>query len=172
MVGRKKGETNMLNNVSLVGRLTKEPNLKVIGENTVCNFTVAVNRPFKNKDGEREADFIQCQAWNKQAEFIGSYLHKGQLVAVTGEIHTRTYTKKDDGSNAYVTEVNVNSIQSLEKRDPQNEEDIRTAWTNEWDRKSPGLDAKGKATLKKKLADKYQPMIDALKKPEKGEMPF
>ena len=163
----------MLNNVSLVGRFTKEPELKTIGEkNVVCNFTLAVNRTFKNAEGEREADFIQCQAWNKQAEFINTYLHKGQLVAVTGEIRTRTYERKDK-TLAYVTEINLNSIQSLEKRDPQTEESIKTQWTKEWDQRVSGLNEKQKAELKKELEKKYQVMIDALKPNDtKDGLPF
>lgn len=165
----------MLNNVSLVGRLTKDPEVKTINENTtVCNFTIAVNRPFA-KDGDQQADFIQCQAWNKQADFIGTYLVKGQLVAVTGAINTRTYEK--DGSTHYVTEVNINSVQSLEKKAPATEDGIRTQWTKEWDQRSAGLDAKGKASLKKELTAKYQPMIDALQKPSgegkpEDDLPF
>ena len=153
----------MLNNWSGVGRLTKDPETRTISQDTlVCNFTIAINRPFKNESGEHEADFIQCQAWKKQAEFVGTYLTKGQLVAVTGAIHTRTY-EKEDKSTAYVTEINVDSIQSLEKRDPATEDQIKTRWTQEWDKRSVGLDAKKKSMLKKELADKYQPMIDALK---------
>ena len=162
----------MLNNVSLVGRFTKDPELKVLGENTVANFTVAINRNFKNKDGERDADFIQCQAWNKQAEFIGAYLTKGQLVSVTGEIRTRSYDHTD-GSRRYVTEVNVNSIQSLEKRDPQTKEAIKTQWTKEWDMRVKSLKTqKEKDALKKQLTDKYQPKIDALKSGDKTSNPF
>lgn len=164
----------MLNNVSLVGRFTKEPEMKVVGEHQVCNFTLAVNRPFKNKDGDREADFIQCQAWNKQAEFIATFLTKGQLVAVTGEIHTRSYAK-DDGSTNYITEVNVSSIQSLEKCDPQTEEAIKTQWTKEWDQRVASCKTqKEKDALKTELAQKYQKMIDALKKPssDKDDLPF
>lgn len=160
----------MLNNVSLVGRLTKDPEVKTLNENTtVCNFTLAVNRPFAKEDSEQTADFIQCQAWNKQADFIGTYLVKGQMIAVTGAINTRTYEK--DGVTHFITEVNCNSVQSLERAPLKTEEQIRTQWTKEWDQRSSGLDAKAKATLKKELEDKYQPMINALPKPE-DEKPF
>ena len=162
----------MLNNVSLVGRLTKDPEIKVLGENTVCNFTLAVNRTFKNKDGEKDADFIQCQAWNKQADFINTFLKKGQLIAVTGEIRTRSWQDEERKMMRYVTEVNINSVQSLEKRDPQTEEEIKTQWTKEWDHKVVSCkDQKEKDALKTELAKKYQPMIDALKN-KKSEMPF
>jgi len=161
----------MLNNVSLVGRITKDPEVRTIGSEgtAVCNFTIAVNRPFKDENGENVADFIQCQAWKKQAEFMGNYIVKGQLIALTGSIHTRTYEKADQ-TTAYVTEVNVDQIQSLERREPQTEEDIRKAWTDEWNKRSVGLTKSSLASLKKDLTEKYQPKIDALngKKEEKA----
>ena len=165
----------MLNNVSIVGRITKDPEVRTIGSEgtAVCNFTVAVNRPFKDENGDNVADFIQCQAWKKQAEFMGNYIVKGQLIAITGSIHTRTYEKADQ-TTAYVTEVNVDQIQSLERREPQTEEDIRKAWTDEWNKRSVGLTKQSLAELKKDLEKKYQPRIDALKKEEvkKEELPF
>ena len=164
----------MLNNVSLVGRLTKDPEVKPVGENQVCNFTLAVNRDYKNKDGEIEADFIQCTAWGTPAKFIGSYVSKGQLVSVTGRIQSRTYEK--DGITRYITEVNVNSVQSLEKAKQKvsevlgtyhKVEEVQEAWTAEWDQRSPGLDPAAKENLKKELAAKYQPEIDRI-----SDLPF
>lgn len=166
----------MLNNVSLVGRLTKDPEVKTIGEGTaVCNFTLAVNRPYKNKDGENEADFIQCQAWNKQAEFIGSYLTKGQLIGVTGAINTRSYEK--DGQTHYVTEVNLNSVQSLERKEESNagtetEASIKKEWEAEWAKRSVGLDAAAKKTLKEDLRKKYQPRINKLEMTKNSDLPY
>lgn len=168
----------MLNNVSLVGRLTKDPEIRTVkGEQEdqkVANFTLAVNRPFKAEHGERSADFIQCQAWGKQAQFMEQFVVKGQLVAVTGSIRTRDW-EDDEKKKHYVTEINVDMIQSLEKRE-QSEDDIRKSWTAEWDKRSQGLDAKAKAALKKELQDKYQPRIDALKanKPAEADndLPF
>jgi len=164
----------MLNNVSLVGRLTKDPEVKVIGQGTaVCNFTLAVNRNFKNDAGEVEADFIQCQAWKGQAEFIGSYLKKGNLISLTGSINTRTYEK--DGITRYITEVNVNNVQSLESKKSDTPQlntvgEVKAAWTAEWDQRSVGLDAASKENLKKELAAKYQPQIDKLE--QKTDLPF
>lgn len=164
----------MMNVVTLVGRPTKELELKIIGEGTpVCNFTLAVNRPYKNKDGENEADFIQCQAWNKQAEFLGTYIQKGQLIGIVGSINTRTYEK--DGVTHYVTEVNVNSVQSLEfkeKAEAESEEAIKAQWIAEWNKRSAGLDPKAKENLKRELTKKYQPRIDALMMQVKEELPF
>lgn len=154
----------MLNNVSLVGRITRDPEVRTIGSDgtAVCNFTVAVNRPFKDENGENVADFIQCQAWKKQAEFMGNYIVKGQLIAITGSIHTRTYEKADQ-TTAYVTEINVDQIQSLERRDKQEtEESIKAEWKKEWDEKSPSLKGLAKDKLKKDLETKYQPRIDVL----------
>jgi len=156
----------MLNNVSLVGRLTKDPELKVIGDATsICNFTVAVNRSYKDKDGEQQCDFIMCQAWKGQAEFVGTYLKKGNLISVTGSINTRTYEK--DAITHYVTEVNVNSVESLEKKPegtqaPLTVEQIKLDWAAEYSKRSTGLDSTSKANLKKELTKKYQPKIDAL----------
>lgn len=158
----------MLNNVSLVGRLTKDPELKVIGEGTtVCNFTLAVNRPYKDKDGEQQCDFIQCQAWKKPAEFIGTYLNKGNLISITGAINTRTYEK--DGEKKYVTEVNVNQVSSLEKKSDQEAaaplktvNQLKEEQKNEWNKRSVGLDSTSKANLKKELVQKYQPQIDKI----------
>lgn len=163
----------MLNNWSGVGRLTKEPELRSVGENTVCNFTLAINRPYKDKDGEQQADFIQCQAWNKQAEFMNTYLHKGQLISVTGSIRTRTYVKEDK-TTAYITEIDADSVESLERRDPQSESDIKAQWTKEWDSRVKGCKTESdKMKLKKELNDKYQPMIDALnQKVTKNDLPF
>jgi len=160
----------MQNVVALVGRLTKDPDIRMAGETKVSGFTLAANRPFKTEDGEQQADFIQCQAWKNQADFMEKFVHKGQLVAVQGSIRTRTYDK--DGSTIYVTEVNVDQIHSLEKREAQTEEQIKKAWSDEWTKRKAGLDSKKQAILKKELADKYQPRIDALSKKPDGEKPI
>jgi len=162
----------MQNVVALVGRLTKDPDIRMAGETKVSSFTLAVNRPFKNDDGEQQADFIQCQAWKNQAEFMEKYVVKGQLVAVQGSIRTRNYDK--DGTTIYVTEVNVDQIHSLEKREgaAQTEEQIRKAWTDEYNKRKVGLDKTKASALKKELEAKYQPKIDALKSKPAGEKPI
>lgn len=103
----------MLNRVVLVGRLTKDPNFS---EGNVANarFTLAVNKPFKNKNGEQEADFINVVAFRRQAENVNNYLSKGQLAGVDGRIQTRSYEK--DGQRVYVTEVVADSVQFLEPK--------------------------------------------------------
>src|SRR5699024_10439263 len=106
----------MLNRVVLVGRLTRDPDLRYTPSGiAVSNFTIAANRPFKNQDGEQEADFIQCVAWRKQAENIANYMKKGSLVGIDGRIQTRSY-KDQDEKMVYVTEVLAESIQFLESR--------------------------------------------------------
>lgn len=92
-----------INTVTLVGRLTKEIDLRKTPSNkSTCTFTIAVNRRFK-QDGQQEADFIQVVAWNQSADFLAKYAHKGTEVSVEGRIATRSYDK--DGKKIYVTEV-------------------------------------------------------------------
>ena len=93
-----------MNKVVLMGRLTKEPEMRATQSNTaVCSFSLAVNRRFK-QEGQPDADFINVTAWAKTAEFVSKYFAKGQQVAVIGRIQTRNYDDKD-GKKVYVTEV-------------------------------------------------------------------
>ena len=94
-----------MNKAILMGRLTKEPELKST-QNGIsrCSFTLAVDRRFKNADGERETDFINCTAWRSTAEFISKYFRKGQRIAVVGSIQVRSY-ETDEGERRYITEV-------------------------------------------------------------------
>lgn len=110
-----------MNRLVLVGRLTKDPELKYTQSNkAVATFTVAVNRQFKNANGETEADFINCVIWGKPAENLSRYMKKGGQVGVDGRIQTRNY-QAEDGSRKYVTEVIAENVQFLEsKRDNQN----------------------------------------------------
>ncbi len=109
----------MINNVVLVGRLTKDAELKYTPSNVaVATFTLAVNRPFKNEAGEREADFINCVIWRQQAENLANWANKGALIGVTGAIQTRHYDNQQ-GQRVYVTEVIVSSFQLLESRNSQ-----------------------------------------------------
>ena len=94
-----------MNKAILMGRLTKEPELKST-QNGIsrCSFTLAVDRRFKNANGERETDFINCTAWRSTAEFITNYFRKGQRIAVVGSIQVRSY-ETDAGERRYITEV-------------------------------------------------------------------
>ena len=106
----------MINNVTLVGRLTKDPELRYTGQNTaVATFTLAVNRRFKNAAGEREADFINCVIWRQPAENLANWAKKGTLLGVVGAIQTRNY-ENQQGQRVYVTEVSVDNFQMLESR--------------------------------------------------------
>ena len=99
-----------MNKAVIVGRLTKAPELKTTASGTsVCSFTVAVNRRFKNADGNYDADFINCVAWRQQAEFICKHFVKGSWIALYGSIQTRTYDK-DNGDKVYITEVVVDEV--------------------------------------------------------------
>lgn len=110
----------MINRVVLVGRLTRDPEMRVSQSNiAVTNFNLAVNRPFTSKDGERGADFINCITFRKQAENVNQYLKKGSLCGIDGRIQTRNYENKD-GQRVYVTEVVCESVQFLEPKGSSN----------------------------------------------------
>ena len=95
----------MINRVVLVGRLTKDPDLRYTPSGAaVARFTLAVNRTFSNAQGEREADFINCTVWRKQAENTANFLKKGSLAGVEGRIQTGSY-EGQDGKRVYTTEV-------------------------------------------------------------------
>src|SRR5690625_600612 len=95
----------MMNRAVLVGRLTRDPDLRYTPNGVaVANFTLAVNRSFTNQQGERDADFINCVTWRRQAENLTQYMKKGGQVGVDGRIQTRTY-EDQDGKTVYVTEV-------------------------------------------------------------------
>ena len=105
-----------MNRVMLIGRLTAKPELRYTGSNVQdSRFTVAVNRTFSNNNGEREADFINCVIWRKQAENVCNYLDKGSLVSVEGRIQTGSYDDKD-GNKRYTTDVVADSVQFLESK--------------------------------------------------------
>lgn len=106
----------MINRVILTGRLTNNPELKyTTSGNAVATFNLAVNRQFKNQNGEREADFIRCIIWRKSAENLTNFTHKGSLIGVEGRIQTRSY-ENQQGQRVYVTEVIVDSFALLESR--------------------------------------------------------
>ena len=100
-----------------MGRLTRDPELKYTANNVAnATFSIAVNRRFKNAQGEREADFINCVIWRQQAENLANWLRKGMQVSIVGSIQTRNY-ENNEGRRVYVTEVLVDNFQSLERRD-------------------------------------------------------
>lgn len=106
----------MINNVVLVGRLTKDVELRYTQQNqATATFSLAVSRSFKNANGERETDFINCVIWRQQAENMANFTHKGSLIGITGRIQTRNY-ENQQGQRVYVTEVVADSFQLLESR--------------------------------------------------------
>ena len=106
----------MINNVTLVGRITRDPELRYTPQNqAVTTFSLAVNRQFKNANGDREADFINCVIWRQQAENLAIWAKKGALIGITGRIQTRHY-ENQQGQHVYVTEVVADSFQLLESR--------------------------------------------------------
>ncbi|AUD64435.1 single-stranded DNA-binding protein [Tenericutes bacterium MZ-XQ] len=112
----------MINKVILVGRITKDPELKSTQSNiNFVNFTIAVNRQFTDQSGERQADFIQCIVWRRQAENLARFIKKGALLGVEGRIQTRTY--EADNGTRYITEVVCDSVQFLENKGDQSPAD-------------------------------------------------
>ena len=106
----------MINSTVLVGRLTRDPELKYTGNNVaVASFSLAVNRNFKDANGERETDFINCVIWRQQAENLANWAKKGALIGITGRIQTRSY-ENQQGQRVYVTEVVAENFQMLESR--------------------------------------------------------
>ena len=106
----------MINNVVLVGRMTRDAELRYTPSNVaVATFTLAVNRTFKSQNGEREADFINVVMWRQQAENLANWAKKGSLIGVTGRIQTRSYDNQQ-GQRVYVTEVVADNFQMLESR--------------------------------------------------------
>ena len=101
-----------MNKAILVGNLARDVEVS----NNVANFTIAINRTFKNKDGEYDADFIRCVAFQKRAEILRDYTKKGSKIAVEGWIKTRSY-ENDVGDTRYVTEVEVDNVELLGKKD-------------------------------------------------------
>ena len=103
-----------MNKVELVGRLTKDPEVKLTSNQTqFCNFTVAVDRRFKDSNGQRQADFISCVAWRQTAAFIQKYFRKGSRIGLVGSIQTRNY-EDQNGQKRYITEVVVDEAEFVE----------------------------------------------------------
>lgn len=103
----------MINQVTLVGRLTRDPEIRYTSEGAaVANITLAVSRRFKNAAGEVDTDFVNCTLWRRTAENTANYCRKGSIVGVTGRIQTRHY-ENQEGRRVYVTEVVADSVQFM-----------------------------------------------------------
>jgi single-strand DNA-binding protein len=106
----------MINRAVLIGRLTRDVELKYTNSgDAVAGFTLAVNRQFTNRNGDREADFINCVMWRKSAENFAKFTQKGSLVGIEGRIQTRNY-ENDSGTRVYITEVVTSSFSLLESK--------------------------------------------------------
>ena len=109
----------MINSVCLTGRLTREVDLKYTANGVaVATFTLAVNRNFKNQNGEREADFINCVAWRSSAEYLANFSKKGDLIGLQGRIQTRNY-ENQQGQRIYLTEVVADTVENLTPKSSQ-----------------------------------------------------
>ena len=105
-----------MNSVNLTGRITKDPELKYSpNNNAYVMFTLAVDRGYKDKDGNKQSDFISCVAWYNQADFISKYVKKGNMLEVSGSIQVRNY-KLDNGENRTMVEIVVDSVSNLTPR--------------------------------------------------------
>lgn len=106
----------MINSVVLVGRLTKDADLRYTsGGTAVANFTLAISRTYSNQQGERETDFVNCVVWRKTAENLAQFVGKGSLIGIDGRLQTRSYDNSE-GKRVYVTEVVAESVQFLESK--------------------------------------------------------
>lgn len=129
----------MINNVVLVGRLTKDADLRYTsGGQAVATFNLAVNRNFTNQSGEREADFVNCVIWRKPAETLANYAKKGTLLGVVGRIQTRNY-ENQQGQRVYVTEVVCDNFQLLEPKKENQQQNNQSFHQDSM----PGMDKRG-----------------------------
>ena len=129
----------MINNVVLVGRLTRDPELRFTGNGSaVATFNLAVNRNFTNQSGEREADFVNCVIWRKPAETLANYAKKGTLLGVVGRIQTRNY-ENQQGQKVYVTEVVCDNFQLLEPKKDNQQQNNQSFQQDSM----PGMDKRG-----------------------------
>lgn len=107
----------MMNKIILIGRLTKDVEVRYTTSNRACaSFTIAVSRTYTNQDGKRESDFINIVAWDKLGENVSKYTHKGSLVAIEGRLQVRSY-ENQEGRRIYVTEVVASTVQFLESKE-------------------------------------------------------
>lgn len=129
----------MINNVVLVGRLTRDPELRFTSNGTAtATFNLAVNRNFTNQSGEREADFVNCVIWRKPAETLANYAKKGTLIGVVGRIQTRNY-ENQQGQRVFVVEVVCDNFQLLEPKKDNQQQNNQSFHQDSM----PGMDKRG-----------------------------
>lgn len=116
-----------MNKAVLIGRLTKDPEIKnTSSQIQFCNFTIAVDRRFKDQNGQKQTDFINCVAWRQTASFICSYFHKGNKIAIVGSIQSRSFDD-NNGQRRYVTEVVADEAEFVESLQPTQAQQAATA---------------------------------------------
>jgi len=121
-----------MNKIILMGRLVRDPEIKsTASDKIVTTFTLAVNRRFKNAQGQNEADFINVVVWGKQAESCGNYLGKGQRAIVDGRLQIRSYEAKDGSGRRYVTEVIAESVDFIDFANSENKQQASSSDFNE-----------------------------------------
>ena len=129
-----------MNKIMLIGRLTKDPELRYTQSGTAAaSFTLAVNRRFTNQNGEREADFINCVAWQKAAEFVANYFKKGQQMALEGRLQVRSY-EGNDGQRRWVTEVVAEQIEFVRSKESGSNNSNSTGGNSGGSHNSSGTD--------------------------------
>jgi len=147
----------MINRTVLVGRLTRDPELRYTqGGTAVASFTLAVNRQFTNSQGEREADFINCVIWRKAAENFAKFTSKGELVGIDGRIQTRNYENKQ-GQRVYVTEVVVENFSLLESKNIDSSNNTNNNPNNQYSN-SNNQSKKSKNNMSNPFADNSKPI--------------
>jgi len=147
----------MINRVVLVGRLTRDPELRYTqGGTAVASFTLAVNRQFTNSQGEREADFINYVIWRKAAENFAKFTSKGELVGIDGRIQTRNYENKQ-GQRVYVTEVVVENFSLLESKNIDSSNNTNNNPNNQYSN-SNNQSKKSKNNMSNPFADNSKPI--------------
>ncbi|MEJ7542219.1 MULTISPECIES: single-stranded DNA-binding protein [Staphylococcus intermedius group] len=149
----------MLNRVVLVGRLTKDPEYRTTPSGVgVATFTLAVNRTFTNAQGEREADFINCVVFRKQAENVNNFLFKGSLAGVDGRLQSRSY-ENQEGRRVFVTEVVCDSVQFLEPKS-QNQRHANQNQGNQFDSYGQGFGGQQQGQNSSYQNNNHQPAND------------
>ncbi len=146
-----------MNKVILMGRLVKDPELKPTQSNiSVCTFTLAVDRRFKNQQGERETDFIPCVAWRQTAEFVAKYFSKGSRMACIGSMQVRSWD--DNGSRRFITEVVAEEVYFADSK--RSEGDVGGYQNNNYRQNQPSTDFSAKVEV-----PEYQPDEDDVELP-------
>lgn len=147
----------MLNRVILIGRLTRDPELRYTPNgNAVASFAIAVDRQFSGQGGEREVDFINIVTWNKQAENVANFMKKGRMVAVDGRLQVRNYDNQE-GKKVYVTEVVAENVRFLDSGNASKEESSGERFASNQDRYSSAT-TKPEPAGKNPFADISRPM--------------